>query len=467
MKAFCPVLVALLCLTISNSSLAVPLEVGQSNCGMVYVSAGDLIGENQPRMGSIAEVVADHTGSTTIGTPPNTTTYGRSMTLKGVVGPLKTDAVTFVDGKLARFWQTLYDADFRLTTSSGSGVVRVEEWQTTWLKMGENAYLQQSTSNFYLTGAACVTLQWDTPTSLALSLAGPVQTVPDKTSGASKINLMAKVTDGTGPKPGVQLSFTIDVKANSGGHDHDDTTRPKGTLSALQGVTDANGEVKITFTAPEAAGIHTITVTCTSCSPAKVNKEIQVKVPGLVEMLPDTAKPATYTLVGATGNHKSNHWFTANSVVTLGKVADAMFKTGWGAVGVNDGSLMWGGLFDIKGGWRPSHHEHRVGTEVDLSVTNPRKVTDQQKEKTYDMLCKKDNTGFSIQTLWHQDDGYPEHFHMYLDGTGLTSQAGGGLCCASYKTTRVKLDKAGNPVPGKDGKPVQETVKLCTESSPR
>lgn len=196
MKTFYPVLVALLCLTISNSSLAVPLEVGQSNCGMVFVSATDLIGENQLRMGSIAEVVADHTGSTTIGTPPNTTTYVRSMTLKGVVGPLKTDSGTFVDGKLARFWQTLYDADFKQTVS-GTGVLRVEEWQTTWLKMGENAYLQQSTSSLYLASAACVKLQWETPTTSTLSLSGPAQTVPDKTSGASKINLVAKVMDGT------------------------------------------------------------------------------------------------------------------------------------------------------------------------------------------------------------------------------------------------------------------------------
>ena len=282
---------------------------------------------------------------------------------------------------------------------------------------------------------------------------------PAGTNGISEGTFQVRVTQGTNPVPGVAVSFSVDVTPNSGGHEHHDVARPKGTLSGTQGTTDANGEVQVTFKAPEIAGIHTIKATCASCSNSPATKEIQVKVPNLVEMLPDTAKPATYTLVGVTGNHKSNHWFSSASVVTLGKVADAMFNTGWGAVGVNDGSLVWGGLFDIKGGWTPSHHEHRAGTEVDLSVTNPRQVTNEQKKKTYAELCKKDNTAFSIQTLWHQDDGYPEHFHMYLDGVGLTSQAGSGPCCARYKTTRVKLDK--------NGKPVQETVALCEETSPR
>lgn len=300
------------------------------------------------------------------------------------------------------------------------------------------------------------------------TLSASLETRPAATGGTSTVVLTAKTTTPNGqPKPGVALHFSVDVKPNSGGHDHRSNTRPKGTLSLVQGVTNANGELAVTFSAPAIAGIHTIKSTCQSCSNKEVSQDIQVKVPNLVEMLPDTAKLATYTLVGATGNHKSNHWFSSASVVTLGKVADTMFKTGWGVVGVNDGSLAWGGLFDINGGWTPSHHEHRVGTEVDLSVTNPRQVTKEQKEKTFDTLCAKDNTAFSIQTLWHQDDGYPEHFHMYLDGTGLTGHAAGGSCCTQYKTTRAKKDKNGNLVLGKDGKPVQETVKLCTETSPR
>lgn len=305
---------------------------------------------------------------------------------------------------------------------------------------------------------------------LQLAVTGLAETRPAGTGGSSTVTLVAKVTSGSTPKPGVGLGFSVEVTSNSGGHDHD-SSRPKGALSATQGVTDANGEFKLSFQAPEVSGTHTIKANCATCSKPVVSKEIQVKVPNLVEMLADTAKPAAYTLIGNTVgiglNHKSNHWFAPASEVTLHKVTDAMFKTGWGAVGVNDGSLVWGGLFDIKGGWTPSHHEHRMGMEVDLSVTNPRNVTDEQKKKTYSELCKKENTAFSIQTLWHQDDGYPEHFHVYLDGAGLPSQANGGPCCARYKSTRTKVDKNGKPVLDKKGHPLQETVPLCEETSPR
>lgn len=301
----------------------------------------------------------------------------------------------------------------------------------------------------------------------ALVLIGSNETRPTGTGGTSEITLTAKVADGATSKAGVELSFSVDVTANSGGHDHNSLSRPKGTLSAIAGTTDANGEVKFKFKASDVAGIHTIKVICATCSNSPVLKEVQVKVPGLVELPVDTMSPPRYTLVGQTGRHGSNHWFLPDSLKVLTKVANAMFETGWGAVGVNDGSLIWGGLFDIKGGWTPSHSEHRAGDEVDLSVTNPRSITGSQKKKTYVELCKKENTAFSIQTLWHQDDGYPEHFHMYLDGTGLAREAGGGPCCARYKTTRVKKDRDGNPVLDKNGLPLQEKVALCEETSPR
>ena len=303
--------------------------------------------------------------------------------------------------------------------------------------------------------------------ALAISLSGIGEIRPASTGGVFTSVLTAKVMENGRPKEGVGVGFSVDVTPNSGGHEHHNANRPKGSLSVTQGTTNANGEVRLTFVAPEVAGIHTVKATCATCSNSPAVKEVQVKVPSLVEMLADTKLPPSYTMVGQTGNHSSNHWLTSGSVVTLGKVTEAMFKSGWGAVGVNDGSLVWGGLFDIKGAWTPSHHEHRTGSEVDLSVTNPRSITSVQKKKTYAELCKKENTAFSIQTLWHQDDGYPEHFHMYLDGAGLTREAAGGPCCARYKTTRVKKDKNGAPVLDKNGVPVQEIVALCEETTPR
>ena len=132
--------------------------------------------------------------------------------------------------------------------------------------------------------------------------------------------------------------------------------------------------------------------------------EVGAQALGLVEMLTDIAKPAPYILVGNTGgvglNHKSNHWCRSAAVVTLGKCVDAMFKTGWGTVGVNDGRLMWNGLFDIKGNWTTPHSKHRTGTEVDISFNNPNEIVEEQKKETYAELRSANTTAFSIQTLW-------------------------------------------------------------------
>ena len=106
----------------------------------------------------------------------------------------------------------------------------------------------------------------DVPSAESVTLSGPTETRPTGTGGTSEITLTAKVTDGVTPKPGVALSFTVDVTANSGGHDHDSASRPKGTLSVAQGTSDANGEVKFKFKASDVAGIHTIKATCTTCS---------------------------------------------------------------------------------------------------------------------------------------------------------------------------------------------------------
>lgn len=94
-----------------------------------------------------------------------------------------------------------------------------------------------------------------------LSISSVIEIRPAGTDGASTLQVAGKVTSGSQPKAGVVVSFSVDVTAKSGGHDHDDPIRPKGTLSSAQGTTDANGEVKVTFTAPEIAGVHTTKAT--------------------------------------------------------------------------------------------------------------------------------------------------------------------------------------------------------------
>lgn len=110
---------------------------------------------------------------------------------------------------------------------------------------------------------------------------------------------------------------------------------------------------------------------------------------------------------------------------------------------------------------------YRLGTEVDISFNNPRGITEVQKKKTYSALCKKDNATLGVQTLWHDDDAYPDHFHIYLIGQGLTAKSGGGPCCMSYAKLEPVLNKDKTPAIGKDGKPTMKRVSYCEETSPR
>lgn len=87
---------------------------------------------------------------------------------------------------------------------------------------------------FDATRTSCVQEQY----TLTLTTLGKIEP-----SGSA--NVIAKVINTlTGqPKDGVAVSLKADVEVGTGGHDHHDASRPKGTLSATTGSTGADGTV--------------------------------------------------------------------------------------------------------------------------------------------------------------------------------------------------------------------------------
>lgn len=269
-----------------------------------------------------------------------------------------------------------------------------------------------------------------------ISLSGLAETRPAGTGGKATVDLTAIVTQGGNPKAGVAVSFSEDVTPNSGGHEHHDVDRPRGRLSGVQGATDANGEVKLIFTAPEVAGIHTVKATCASCSNTSATKEIQVKVPDLIHIPADSQTPSRYVFVGQTSKHPKSHFVTNDSWETLQLVIDTFIALGWGQVGINDASIEWGGMFDIEGKWLQKymnsngiwvtggHAEHRNGEQVDVSFSRPASVSMQLRKNAFHEVCNKNRTSLSPDILWHQTDGYAPHFHLYLTGKAGAPAAG-------------------------------------------
>ena len=282
---------------------------------------------------------------------------------------------------------------------------------------------------------------WCSDNASQISLNGPAETRPVGTAGSAPVIFTAKVSDGATPKAGVPISFAVEVIPNSGGHDHHDINRPKAKLSAVQGTTDANGEVRMTFTAPEPAGIHTIKATCATCSNSPAVKEIKVKVPDLIQIPPDTQTPPRYVLVGQRPEHRKSHFVTEAGLDALNQVIRVFARLGWGQVGINDASLEWGGMFDIEGKWlKPymnnkgkwvtgGHAEHRNGEQVDISFARPASVSMQLRKKAFREVCNNNRTSLSPDILWHENDGYAPHFHIYLTGKVGAPAAGKNNQC--------------------------------------
>lgn len=314
------------------------------------------------------------------------------------------------------FWES---GVYPLSTFAGLWVLQVTALQG----FCSGGVVTKTRQIVYAPGPILTCRQIDVPT---LSFAGYSETRPAGTGGTSTITFTAKTTSPNGqPKAGVSLSFSVDVKPNSGGHDHHSTIRPKGTLSPTQGVTNANGELAVTFSAPEFAGIHTIKATCPSCSNKEVSKEIQVRVSDLLPISPNPPTDAdgvfVYALTSVDKTHQGNgryhanqYYLTEQSRQNLRSMIAAFSAEGWGTVALNDASLYWGGRYDIESNWSGSHRGHRQGREIDISFSRARNPVPVSKQNVfYKKFCEDKAVQIPLSILHHYVKN--PHFHVYLE----------------------------------------------------
>lgn len=161
--------------------------------------------------------------------------------------------------------------------------------------------------------------------------------------------------------------ITHEARANSGGHDHHDANRPKGTFQPPSGSTGTSG-LPTTYTAPEPSGIIDVTLTGTAPTGQPLVPStftIGVEIAGLADLGAGT----NYTLIGATANHGDNHYGTPTMNGSLVTLADSYAAAFPGSrLEYNDMSLVTGGLFDISGAWARPHATHRFGRNLDLRL---------------------------------------------------------------------------------------------------
>jgi len=195
-------------------------------------------------------------------------------------------------------------------------------------------------------------------------------------------NLIASVVgSGCVPVDSTRLEFDVS-RLYSGGHIHNGDP-PVGIVSPDTGITDQNGRLVTTYTAPVEtclspslprgiAGQYIVRVSSPD-SPGDLSDtlHIQNRLPTTLDTLDDNA--ALWLKVGRLPVHPNSHYGTTNSSQDLIDIAvkydstmEARFED-HDPVRYNDRSLVWGGLFDIGANWTCPHRAHYYGRNCDIT----------------------------------------------------------------------------------------------------
>lgn len=163
------------------------------------------------------------------------------------------------------------------------------------------------------------------------------------------------------------ISIKVKAISGSGGHKHSKGARPMGSVSPASGNSGASGILYFNYTSPEVSGNIEITVTGSKSGYTFLPGvgQVLVGVKGLALL----KAGADYNLVGQTSTHPVNHYGVPafhQKLVSLAKQYRSAFPGS--KLNFNDMSLVFGGLFDIKGAWKPAHAEHRIGFSEDLRL---------------------------------------------------------------------------------------------------
>lgn len=253
------------------------------------------------------------------------------------------------------------------------------------------------------------------PDKLFIRLEGGKTTEP-----ATSLPFKAIVTDYAGKPAAAGVTLSVEVEPRTGGHDHHDPNRPKGSVPG-SGATGADGVWDFAFTATEVAGTHTITAKCDRCdSPATAR--VDVKVEGLV---PISGSPLySLQLPNRDTNHPNAHFLTPSSLSKLEMVASlyysyTYYKSKNGVIPdlvLNDASLEWGGVLDCfltcanSQPWGPAHKEHRRGSVVDI------KANGEGGSVVYEEEFKNIAKAMKIKIGQPHGTGNGRHYHVRLNG---------------------------------------------------
>lgn len=242
--------------------------------------------------------------------------------------------------------------DFCITRIQGS---------ISWPDTG--VYSVSASMNYYGNTANTVS-----PSQLSIAIWKPTSVVPSSyaiTPGSSTtayVNVTPSATHFHGTAP---ITVTASGVDNTGGHSHPHVNgAPAGTCSVPVGI--QAGRADFTYTASQISQVEGLRAA--ACNVNTSSNYIIVWVSGLVQL----GSSVDYDLVGQTPSHPSNHYLTSSARAEV--IATVQTYNGdpgtVNTIGINDCSLVTGGLFDISANWQTPHQSHRLGNNVDFRVSN-------------------------------------------------------------------------------------------------
>ena len=282
------------------------------------------------------------------------------------------------------------------------------------------------------------------PSTLTITLTGGSEVEPSNGSTTNTLPFIATVIDQNTGQPTtnpVNVHISLKVDPTSGGHDHGDSTRPRGGIAEVQTCTSdaecwsnptANGAVVFNFNPTDASGTHTITATCDGCSnTATAPVNVKVKEADAADWGSLTASP-DYAMVGgdAGKTHHDNHYLTATARDHLQKLVNKYnTKYPQGPVlYLNDSSLVWGGRFDISGKWAGDHKNHRRGVVIDIRANQDPTAIPQARFTKFERLAAESSAYADLHCAFSGryvcpacllDTGPNRHYHVRLLGKSI------------------------------------------------
>jgi hypothetical protein len=159
--------------------------------------------------------------------------------------------------------------------------------------------------------------------------------------------------------------------AFSGGHEHE-ADRPTGSFEVPENQsvyttdTGLDGSFLVSYVSTATSGQELITAnSAVDAQVRTTTRTLTVEVPGLVPT-PASPSPQKYFLSGSTSSHPVNHFGSTTTVAGSTSAAAQYFSSTQAAIGINDMSLVAGGILDVFLKWVRPHRLHRVGRSVDV-----------------------------------------------------------------------------------------------------